>query len=428
MKLNLSIGALVALQLAAGLALQLTVLAIIGIGPKTDAFIAAQAIPLVLFAVLAASLQNVWQPRLSRASSNPSEWRAMQSVAQGQALLLFGATAGLLVVTAGWWAAALFPGIGEPERSMTIQMSRMLLIGALFNGHAALLTVAQRARSRFVVAEATTLAGALLAIPAAWLLVPRFGIEAAAWVSLGRSGMVCVALYQLAERPRPSPRQAWSCGEIWRQLAPLLASSSLYKTGPLVDRYWSSQSSAGGMTVFSLAQTAIGALATIIERAVCMPVGSQMGRLVGAGDFESLRQGYRHCVWRVTLAVVPVALCLTALLPLWPTLIGRVFRVDVATAQQMWLICMLLLGYLHVAASGTIVVAAFYAMGDTRTPSVVLLVGFSIGLALKSVGFLVMGLEGLAAATSAYHLINLALLSATLERRLQQRITARDQC
>jgi peptidoglycan biosynthesis protein MviN/MurJ (putative lipid II flippase) len=82
------------------------------------------------------------------------------------------------------------------------------------------------------------------------------------------------------------------------------------------------------------------------------------------------------------------------------------------------LLCVLLLGFLQVSASGSVPVAAFVALGDTRTPARLSIVAFIAGVVLKSLCFLWTGLAGLALATSVYYLGNLVVVTLFLERRL----------
>ena len=80
-------GALTALQLIFNFLVQLLILRIVGIGHLTDAFIAAQAVPLVLFSIISVSLSSVWQPRLSLLNNNRVRWKDGQGVALGQAVI-----------------------------------------------------------------------------------------------------------------------------------------------------------------------------------------------------------------------------------------------------------------------------------------------------------------------------------------------------
>lgn len=424
MKLTLSLGALAALQLLASVVLQLLVLTIVGAGPGTDAFVAAQALPQVLLAVLSVSMQSVWQPRFAVLANDIAAWRAAQCAAQGQSLMLFGSVALVVLASAGFWVPGLFPGFSSAQRELTVAMTLPLIAGAVLSGHAALLTTALRARDRFLTAEVTAVAGALCALALIVVTVPRYGVIAAAWVNLARALLTSCALFLLADRPHPSLASGWNHTEAWGQLRPMLAGSSLYKTSPLIDRFWTSQSAAGGMTIFSVGQTAMGALAMVLERAVSMPVAPRLARLVEAGDFLGVRSLYRRCVSRITWLVAGLGLLLLAAEPFWAGLLGPLLKIGPPLAFQLWVICLLLLGYLHVAASGTIAVAAFCAMGEAQTPVKVGVLAFLASVVVKSAAFVAWGLPGLAAATSIYYLANMALMSLLLERRIHARTTS----
>jgi putative peptidoglycan lipid II flippase len=423
LKLNVSLGALASLQLAASFLAQLIVLAAVGAGISTDAFVAAQAVPAVIFSILAVSLQNVWQPKLAVLSEQRVLWREAQGTAQGQVLLLFGGVSVVLIATANYWMQLLFPGFSKPQAELAAHMSQILLVAMVLNGQAALLTTAQRARERFVAAETVSLLATVAAAAALAMVVPIYGVEGAAWVGLARAFVVAVILYALAGMPAVALRQAWQEATVWRQLRPILAGSSLYKTGPILDRFWSSHAPAGGVTVFNLAQTGMGAFSSVLERAISVPVTPRLARLVAANDYSGVRKLYRACILRVTFLVGMLLLVLLLLKPFWSGLALSLLRVHEPLSSQMWLICVLLLGYTHVAASGNIAVAAFYAMGDAKTPVRVGVVGFALGAVLKSFAFVAWGLTGLALGTSIYYIINIAVMCALLEKKINEQLS-----
>src|SRR5690349_2730729 len=96
--IRLSLGALAAVQLTASFLLQLMILAVVRVGAQTDAYIAAQTVPLLIFAIVGTSVQNAWQPRLVLAAPNFSEWIGVQSAATGQVLIVVGS--GVLILAA----------------------------------------------------------------------------------------------------------------------------------------------------------------------------------------------------------------------------------------------------------------------------------------------------------------------------------------
>lgn len=419
-RLGLSLGLLAGVQLLAALALQLVVLRIVGSGAMTDAFIAAQTVPMVLVAVFATPLQSLWQPRLAVAATDHARWHAQQRLAQGQMLWLMGAVAMLVAATAPLWLRALFPGLDAAARSPAIEMMRVLCAAALLNGQALLLTVALRGKERFLAAEVVAATGALAAAVAALWIVPRAGVVGAAWIGALRAAAVYAVLFVLAGRPLPVLRDALRAADTWRQLRPLLAGASVYKLSPLVDRYWGSQAPVGGLTLLTLSQTGLAALGQMIERAVCMPVTPRLAQLADARDFGAMRALVRERIVSVSWIAAALLLLLLAARPGWDGLMQAALRLPPAASQQLWWLCVLLLGYLHVVAAGALPVAAFVALGDSRTPVRVGVIGFLIGTSLKSLAFLAGGLEALALTTSIYYAGSLLVMYKLLEARLER--------
>lgn len=378
---------------------------------------------MVFYSAISVSLQNVWQARLSILGGGSNQWANAQRIAQGQAMLMFGLASLLVSTTASYWVPIAFAGFSADQHHLVELLSIPLLGWMFFAGLTAMLTTAQRSRDQFIGAEVASLAGTLLAIGGAIALVPRAGVVAAAWISLCRAVFVFGIVFWMAGRPIPSPVRAWNERDTWRQLRMLLAGSSLYKTSPLIDRYWSSHAPAGGVTVFNLAQLAMSSLGTILERSISVPIAPQLARLVESNDMPGLRALYRRGVLRITLLAGVILLALFAVWPVWRMVVAVLLKFQGNVADELWLVCVLLLGYLHVAASGTIVTSAFMALGDTRTPVLVGVIGFFFGVALKSVAFVVWGIAGLALATSAYYLVNLVAMLLLLERSIHVRST-----
>jgi hypothetical protein len=162
LKLSLSIGAVVAIQLIFTFATQLLVIRMVGVGPETDAYIASQALPSVLFAIISSALQSVWLPKLSVLNDNFVEWRNQQSVAQSQAIVLGGGLFFLVWLTRDLWARLLFPGFLNHQLQLTGLLVGPLLVAAVFNTQTSLLIIALRARGFFLIGETISMLGTIL--------------------------------------------------------------------------------------------------------------------------------------------------------------------------------------------------------------------------------------------------------------------------
>lgn len=415
---SLQLGLLVSLQLLCTFVAQVFVLRLAGVDSVTDAYIAAQAVPLVLSAIVISALQSVWLPRFANTPIENEAWRAEQSSAQGQAAILGGGLVLFLAASAALWLPLLFSGFSETQQELTKGYSLVFFLASAFNTQSALLTAALRARDQFVVAELLALGGTILSVAAIYLLLPSFGIVAAVWIALARAVLVYSAQLALAGWPRLSLTAGWRCTETWEQMRPLLFGASIYKASPLVDRYWASFAPAGGVTTLGLAQSAMGALSTILERALCVPVIPVLSRLAKAGRYRELRHAYRSGSLKLLLLVLALDGALLALKPLSIAAIMMVIRVDQPSAEVIWLLCLILSGYLFSSAAGSLVVSSFYAMGDTKTPVKIGMFGFAAGIVIKSAGFILFQLPGLCFAISFYYLANMAALWLLLEKRL----------
>lgn len=418
MSLGLSLAALAALQILLSLAAQLVVLRGVGAGAMTDAWVAAQTMPMLVVSLFAVPLQQVWLPRLSLVAPVRPQWLQASRLAQGQSFALIGLASLLLALSSRWWTGLLFPGLAAQGIEGAVRMTGWLLLGAVFNAQALLLTASLRARGTLVLPEFINAASTLALVLAIAWWVPRHGVEAAAWASAARSVLAYGLMWHVAGRPLPALGRGLRHEAPWSDLKPLLAGASIYKTNPLVDRFWASQAADGGMTVFNLAQTGLGAVAQVMERALCMPRVPALARLQEAGRHAEVWQSVRGVVLRVGAIVAGLVLVLLLAKPFWADFLWIALRLDPTAAGTMWWIAMALSGFVWVGAAGSLPVAAFIALGDSRTPVVCSVIAFVIGAVGKSVAFVLGGLPALAAATSLYYLGNLLSVGYLLKKKL----------
>ncbi len=418
MRRSFSLGTLTALQLAVGLAIQLTVFALVGAGAASDAWVAAQAVPLVIGGMVTSSFQGAWQPSLAAAIHEPAQWRDQLGRAHGQLLIVMGVVTLLLVAAAAWWVPLLFPTFSAAQHASTASMARALLLATWLSAHAAIVMTALRGQDRYVRVEAIALGGGVLA----WLLiavvVPRMGIEAAAWVVVVRFLVVLLALSALAGWQVPRVKAAWYDATQWRLLQPLLFGAAVYKSGPLVDRFWSALTPSGGMTLFNLVQTAMGAATSVVERTVCTPAANVIARHAQAHRWPAMRSHLASTHRRIAFTAAALLLGLAVAHGPLQQLLSFVLRVDVTIARQGFWLAVVLVAYVYAAGAGSIIVSSFYALGDTRTPAAVGVAGFVASLLLKAVGFHYAGLEGLAGAIALHYVGNALVLHAVLRGRL----------
>lgn len=417
MRLNISLGGIAVVQIMAAFALQIVVIRFVGDPVKTDAWVAAQTIPLVLFSFFSVAFQGTWQTAFAQAAGDVRLWSQLQRQAQGQLLLVVGLALGAIGLAAPLWVPLLFPGFSDEQASITADIARILLFGTLLNSQAALLLTALRSRDRFISGELAMLAGALLGLLITIIALPTYGILGAAWANTTRLLLTVAVLFVLAGRPVPSLTAGLRAREHWPPLQMLLGGGVFYKITPLVDRYFGSLALVGGLTLFNLSQNALQALSLVIDRAFVTPSGPALARLIKARDWQASRALYRKTLARSVAPFVISAAGLLALYPFWILLIRLVLKIELQD-HESWSVTAALLGFLYPASAGAIVFAGFYALDDARTPTRISIVGSLASIALKAGFFWAGGLLGLALAISLHYLGNFAVMHWILDRRL----------
>lgn len=413
---GLLLGGLAAANAFVSVASQIIIIRAIGTSPETDAYVAAIGIPLVLYAVLAAALQGVWLPRLVVADD--VGWHLTLQRATGQASLWFGLTCLAVALAAPVLVGLLFPGIRPDLQPLAARITQITMLGTFCNGLLAMLVVAGRSRERFVVVELLPFLATVAALALTFPVVTRFGLVGAAWLFTARLAVGLSAVWLVIGAHRPVIAYSTETRTTGTSARALLLGTSVYKLGPLVDRYWVVQSPPGTLTVFNLTSAAISALTLVMERFFATPVIPSLSRALKAGDIAHFRSLCRRSgLQALGFTLVVMAACLV-LAPLLADMLVLLLKITPDQAKLMVWLGVLLLGAAFVGAAGSTYASAFYAMGDTATPIRIGLAGFLVGLVLKALGYLAYGVLGLAAGTSAYFLLNAAMFGILLERRL----------
>lgn len=416
----LSLGVLTGIQLLLSLLVQVIIVAALGAGTQTDCWVAAQAIPMMLLGVATIASQGAWQAEFSVAAREPESLACKQRTAHGQLLIAFGGVIVLFGATANLWAKWFFPGFLSDQSALIAELSVTLLAAAYLNAHSVLFTMAMRARQSFAAPEIVAATGGVLSIALTTLLIGKLGVFAPAWASLARSVFVVATLFILSGRAMPAVLSGVQNIGAWRRMRPLIISSTIARSAPLVDRVFGSLAPAGGLTTFGLALTGMAALSSVMDRALSTVPSAALGNLVKAGDFANIRRTYRQSLKRATWAAAATLFLLLAFLGFWPRLALLLMRLPEESALDLWRYCVLLTPFLIPASAGTTITFSFYALGDTATPARVATAGFLASILLKAAGFFLYGFVGIIVAILIHYLGNLVLLYWLLERRLQR--------
>lgn len=412
-RVPLLLGGLAATNMVGGFLIQWLIVFTLGAGQESDAFFAAMTPQQLILAVFTGSILNVLVPLFAGMGSDElaqATWTVVATV-----LGLGTMLAVLLHASAPLWVAWVFPGFAGPATALAVRLTRVQLISATLTPVLAVQWASWRARAHLAGPELSGVAATVVTFAVLLWGLPRYGIVAAAWAMVFRTVLQVALLLPGIGRPhRPlfrSPLMALT----WRRLRPLLVGTTYYKMEPIIDRYFSSLAGPGGLSLLYLAQLPYSAVSQLLNSAVTIPMVPALARQAKAGQWLQFRRTYRQRTMLVTAMCGCALLAVAVGRPVLYLVFSRT-RLTPAEVDRIWWLLLALAGVLVGGAAGQILASAFYAKGDTVTPTRIGIVGFTFGVVLKAAGFARFGLVGLAGATSLYYLLNAGTEYVMLER------------
>jgi putative peptidoglycan lipid II flippase len=427
-----------------------------GAGRELDAFITAFRIPNLfrdLFAegALSAAFVTCFTQTLSR-EGEARAWRLANLVVHAL-LVVVGGIVLLGIVFAPWIVSLIAPGFAEiPGKSeLTAHLTRLMFPFLLLVALAAVAMGMLNARGRFgVPASASSffnLGSIVVGVAAAWWLAPLY--MAGVWATGSASGadatpgaaeraivgmaigtVVGGALQLLVQLPtlhrlgyRYRPLLSFRDPGVRQVLAlmgPATIGAAAVQVNVLVNSNFASQLGDGAVSwlnvAFRFMQLPIGLFGVAVG-VVALPSVSRSAERSDMAGFNATIARALRLVFGLCL---PAAVGLAVLAPEFVGLVyehGRFDAYDTRMASQALVAYSIgLAGYANIK----VMVPAFFALGDARTPALISCLSILINaggnwLVINRLGG---GHTGLAAVTSLVALLNFAILFVLLRRRI----------
>jgi putative peptidoglycan lipid II flippase len=386
----------------------------LGVGAETDAFFASGALPQLIFLVASFSLTQVLVPLLATEDEETFQrdaWGFFLSVTG-----VFTLLAGVLFVLAGYWVPLLVPGFSDQAKLLTVTLSRIQLLGMVGNASVAVLWSVYYARQKFIWAELAPVFANVLSLLFLFWTLPQYGIAAAAWATVLSLALKLAFLLPLLGRCQWPRWDSYAMREAWRRMKPFLLGQTYSKSDPLIDRFLTSMSIAGDLSLLYIGQQIYSAINIVINKAISAPTVPRLAHAAKSGDWSDFRHIYRQrLLWVAGLGVAAGIVLLLFGEDLLHLMIGH-GGITAGNVRLLWWIMIALIGLLIGGTAGQATSVAFYAMGDTKTPTMLFAWTFTIYIPIKAMVFLRYGLIGLAIATSVHLIVNFLLQLLILER------------
>lgn len=424
------ITGLTLVQLFLQFATQLVLAKAFGAGGEMDAYVAALALPVVVATIISGSLGYVLVPAVAEQLSCASE-RDAATVASQIGLYVVGfslAIATIVAATAGPITAWLCPGFSSDERLLTATLLRILSGLILANSLIAYLNALFHSCRRFFTPAMAGVAGTAITLAYVIGLHERQGIFAVAWgVVLGAAVTVVILLprfvSQLAQSRPWRPMHPATRRSLWL-LVPLVLGAIYWRLDPLLDRYLGSRLSTGSISHLGYAWRLTNALMLVGSSGLAIVAFPAIAAHAAARRRSELNAELSSAIRFYLFLIVPTCVGLAAFcVPVVRLLFerGRFTSNDTQAVSQL---VGLYLGVVFGAGLGDLLSRTCYAEQDTQSPVVVSSINFTLIAAAKFLVIGAWGVAGLVAATSAFYVLNAAVLTALLLRRLGRSILA----
>jgi putative peptidoglycan lipid II flippase len=393
----------------------------------TDAFVFARTIPQILYdllvgTVITAAFVPVF---VQHARDERQLWRLV-----GAIFSLAGLAFVTLAVVLGVFAEPLLNVIGrgfssEEERQLAVQLMRIALISVIFQGLAGVLTSALYAQNRFVLPAFSTAAYNVGIIVGVLLLAETLGypalpvgliIGALAQFLLQASGL---RNFWRAYRPHidlgdPAVRRILSLA------ATVAAGLVVTAVGSLIDRNLALRLPAGNLTSMDYATRIIQFPLGIVGLAVSYAILPTLSRLNpgGGGSLGEYRDALAFGIKLVLLLILPSLAIVAALSE---PIVALVFQRNAFSPEDTVRTAGIFLFYspqLPFTAIDYLLINAFYARQNARTPVLVGVVCVFIYLAVALTTIGTLGARGLALANAVQNSSHALILLVLLRRAL----------
>lgn len=407
------------LNMVAVFAYQWYVVTQLGAGGGTDALFAGMVVPQLVLNVISGSLGFVLVPMLS-VSDKKVRSSAIWSFAIALAAV-FGGAATILWLLAPWWVPLTVPGFDAEAMKQTVILTRIQLLGMFFAGLGAPFNAAYQARHQFVYPALMSAVAALFALLFVVGLLEVGGVKVAAW-GLTLRAMLQFVLQLPSGFPfsRPNFRSSAFRGSV-RKLKPLIAGTIYYKTDQLLDRFLASMAPVGQLSLLHLAQQIYAAASLVLVNAFAIPAVPKLSKYAANQQLVEFKREVLHTIavllgWGTVVFLV-IAIAGQQIL----TLLFERAAFGPLEVNLLWLIMLSLGGVWFSGLIGQVLATSFYSVMDTKTPTRIGIIGFTIGIPIKMLGFYLFGVIGIAVATGLFASGNAVAMYLILQRKIKDR-------
>jgi len=421
MKSTIGVTILALLNLLLSFLAQIVVAFTFGASADLDAFVTASTIPLLLSTVVSGSLTYALMPQLVHIQMTDSNEALMRFVSAVLILsaVFFGGIALMIAILSEEIIRLTNPGFSNDLVSSAAFLLRIQSPIIVFVAINAILISYHQAHRKY-----GRIALAPVILPLILLVFVSFtgdvwGVQTLAYATL-IGYAVQLFMLRLPGVRLVAPREAVrmeAVKTLIRNMKPLFGGSIVFKTDALVDRFFASQLGSGPISHLWYSRKIIDASTTMLATGISTTSFTRLSEYSTRDDEPMMAKKLLEVLQILGFFAVPFTLflCVYASEIIQILLERGLFLASDTT--QVGILLVAQSGVLVGGSFGLILANAFYSLQDTRTPTIISLITYPFGVALKVWWFAVWGVAGVAAAMSVYVVTNCVILLIMLRRR-----------
>lgn len=386
--------------------------AVFGVDSAVDAYLVAQGLMNLVLALVAGAVAKALVPTVSRsvAQGEPGRSHTVVSTVLTAALLILVPAAAGMALAAEGVIAVLAPGFPPEVAAEAARLTRIVLLATVLIAGTDILAAVCQAHGRFFFSGLQGVPFNLAMIAFTVALGAEWGADALAIGFVVGSGLRLLvqlpAVRAARIRLRPALRVRDSdFAEVLRLVPGLLLGTALVNVNTLVDRAVGSGEAEGTISALSYGWRLVTLPYTLFIISLVAALYPTLSALAAREQRGEFRRVTGRSLGAVLLLLAPiVALLLGLTRPLVRVVLGRGAFDDTAvemTAIAIFWFAFALLG----VAVAEVCSRAFYALGDSRTPVALAVLGMVVNVAGNLLLGRPFGVAGIAAATAASFLV-----------------------
>jgi putative peptidoglycan lipid II flippase len=404
-----------------------------GTGGDLDAYLAAFRLPDILFQIVAGgALASAFIPTFTTLWARQDDrgaWRLASAIIN-LVLILTSTFAILAALLAPWLVGTIIaPGFDTQRQALTVDLMRVMLITPVIFGVSGVFMGILNARQHFLLPALAPILYNLGIILGALFLAPDMGVMGlAVGVVAGALGHLLVQIpglvrYGLRYAPTLGLRDP-SVREVGRLMLPRVVGLAAVQINFLVNTILASGLVPGSLTAINFAWLLMLLPQGVFAQSVATAAFPTFSTQAAKGQIAGMRNTLAATLRAILYLALPAAVGLIVLRrPLVQLIFQRGAFTETSTEMVAWALAFFSLG-LPAHAVVEVVVRAFYALHDTKTPVMVGIGAMVLNVILsltfialfETLGWMPHG--GLALSNSLATIIEMVVLLGIIRRRL----------